>query len=293
MSLDTQFHPLDRPLAFVRPLRYATRLAHAFRLEGVGSLLSRGLFHVATGLALPAVVLVIWSFAVRYELLAPQILPAPSLVWETTTDLLLSGQLLYELSVSFARLAAGLVFGALLGLAFGLLFALSEKIDTYVAPTVRAIFLVPSLGWLPFFMLIFGIGETLKIVLIAKTCFLPLMVGVYGAIRTLPEKYNDVSRALELDRRAHLRYVILPAVVPAIATGLRQALSKGWKVLILVEMISSAAGIGYLMMWGRKSFQLDVVFATMFVVGLIGLLFDRGVMWLERRTAGWSLHTAS
>lgn len=246
----------------------------------------------ALGLVLPIGILAAWSLAVRFELLAPQILPAPSLVWTTSTDLLVSGDLPFELGVSMLRLAAGVSIGALLGLITGIAFGLSWRADDYLGGTVRAIFLVPSLGWLPFFMLLFGIDETLKVVLIAKTCFLPLMVGPYHAIKTMPSKYHDIARCLELGRGDYLRKILLPALLPSIATGMRQAVSKGWKVLILVEMISSAAGIGYLMMWGRKSFQLDVVFATIVVIGFVGLLFDRGVLWLERRTAQWSLHAA-
>ncbi|WP_217539537.1 ABC transporter permease subunit, partial [Stenotrophomonas sp. GbtcB23] len=113
-----------------------------------------------------------------------------------------------------------------------------------------------SLGWLPFFMLVFGIGEALKIILIAKTCFLPLMVSAYEGVRSRPRKYDDVARAHELPWFARVRLVEGPSILPAILPGLRQALSGGWKVLILGEMISSAAGLGYLMMWGRKAFQL-------------------------------------
>ena len=259
-----------------------------------GLLIKRDLIiAVALGLSLPIFIIGLWSLAVHLELLAPQILPAPSLVWSTTWDLLRSGDLLSELSVSFARLAAGLAVGGLLGLAFGLLFGLSRTAELYFGGTIRAIFLVPSLGWLPFFMLLFGIGETLKFVLIAKTCFLPLMVHVSSALRTQPTKYQDVVRCLELDRWSRYRFVILPSIVPALSVALRQALSKGWKALILVEMISSAAGIGYLMMWGRKSFQLDVVFATMIVIALVGLLFDRVVVGLQHRFATWSLHTGA
>jgi sulfonate transport system permease protein len=245
---------------------------------------------IATGLILPATILVIWQLAVHYRLLAPQILPAPALVWETTIDLILSGEMLSELAVSFGRVAAGLAVGGSLGLLFGIAFALSRSFEAYVAPTVRAICLVPSLGWLPFFMLIFGIGEALKIVLIAKTCFLPLMVHAFEAIRALPAKYQDVARVLELGRFKTIRFIVVPAVLPAIATGFRLALSKGWKALILVEMISSAAGIGHLMMWGRKSFQLDVVFATMIVIGLVGWVLDRGVLILQNRTTRWSFY---
>jgi len=270
--------PSDAGLS--RQLRHG--LEHGGRIAG----------NFAVALILPAALVLAWSLAVRAELLAPQILPAPSLVWQTGLDLLLSGQLLHELGISLARVAAGVLIGGLAGLAFGVAFGLSRTFEAYVAPTVKAIFLVPSLGWLPFFMLVLGIGETLKIVLIAKTCFLPLMVGVFEAIRALPEKYSDVARVLELDRRARLRFIVLPAVLPAIATGFRLTLSKGWKALILVEMLASAAGIGYLMMWGRKSFQLDVVFATMVVIGLVGWALDHGLLRLQNRTTRWSFQSA-
>jgi sulfonate transport system permease protein len=245
------------------------------------------------GLSAPLALLGVWAVAVHFEWLAPQILPAPSLVWQTSADLILSGNLPNELGVSLARLAAGLLAGGSLGIACGLLLGLSQTADDFLGPTIRTIFLVPSLGWLPFFMMVLGIGEGLKFALIAKTCFFPLMVEVAGAIRALPSKYGDVSRCMELNPLERLRHVILPAIVPAIAVGLRQALSKGWKALVLVEMISSASGIGYLMMWGRKSFQLDVVFATMIVIAGVGFLFDRSVSAVQSRIADWSLHDSA
>lgn len=244
------------------------------------------------GLAVPLVVLALWSYAVHRQWLAEQILPDPRLIYETTLDLILTGQLPNELAVSLGRVAAGVAIGGGLGLFSGLAFGLVRPLDLYVAPTVRAICLVPSLGWLPFFMLLFGIGEALKIILIAKTCFLPLMVSAYEGIRSRPRKYDDVARVLELPWLARVRLVIWPSVLPFILTGLRQALSRGWKALILVEMISSAAGLGYLMMWGRKAFQLDVVFATLIVIGLVGWAIDFILTKFQYRVTGWSFKAA-
>ncbi|MGJ7043047.1 sulfonate transport system permease protein [Shinella sp. BE166] len=244
------------------------------------------------GIVPPIALLALWSYAVHQEWLAEQILPDPRLVYETTLDLLVTGQLPAELLVSLGRVAAGLALGGGLGLLFGFGFGLFRTLDIYVAPTVRAICLVPSLGWLPFFMLVFGIGEGLKIVLIAKTCFLPLMVGAYEGIRNRPRKYDDVSRALEFSWFARVRLVVWPSILPSILTGVRQAMSRGWKVLILIEMISSAAGLGYLMMWGRKAFQLDVVFATMIVIGLVGWALDHALTRFQHRTTLWSFKTA-
>src|SRR5580704_12522056 len=227
-----------------------------------------------TALLLPLVLLATWSLVARYELVAPQILPGPSIVWATAIDLVASGQLQSELLVSLVRVAAGLSVGGAAGLAAGIGMGLSRTAEACLASTLRAIWLVPALGWLPFFMLVFGIGEELKIVLIAKACFLPVMVNSFDGVRTIPRRHHEVARILELGRLDTLRFVVVPAILPSILNGFRLALSKGWQVLVLVEMIASAAGIGYLMTWGRKSFQLDVVLVTMVVIGVVGWLLD-------------------
>src|SRR3984957_8729150 len=154
--------------------------------SGVGGWVRRA----ATALLLPLVLLATWSLVARYELVAPQILPCPSIVWATAIDLLASGQLQSELLVSLMRVAAGLSIGGAAGLAAGIGMGLSRTAEAYLAPTLRAIWLVPALGWLPFFMLVFGIGEELKIVLIAKACFLPAMVNSFDGVRTIPRRHH-------------------------------------------------------------------------------------------------------
>jgi sulfonate transport system permease protein len=247
----------------------------------------------AAALLLPAILLAAWSFAARHELVAVQILPAPAVVWDTAVDLFRSGQLQAELLVSLYRLAAGLVLGAAGGLAVGVAMGLSPRLEAYLGPVVRAIWLVPSLGWLPFFMLLFGIGEALKIVIIAKACFLPMMVNGFDGVRNVPRKYREVARTLDLGPFDTLRLVVLPSILPYLLTGFRLSLSKGWQVLVLVEMIASAAGIGYLMTWGRKSFQLDVVLVTIVVIAITGWLLDRAASFVQTHATGWASRGAS
>jgi sulfonate transport system permease protein len=247
---------------------------------------------VAAALVLPLVVLAIWSLAARYEFVAAQILPAPSIVWATAVELVASGQLQSELLVSVGRVAAGLLIGGGLGLTIGIVTGLSRTAEAYLAPSVRAVLLVPSLGWLPFFMLVFGIGEALKIVMIAKACFLPMTVNGFDGVRSVPRKHHEVARMLELGRLDTMRFVVMPAILPSVLNGFRLALSKGWQVLVLVEMIASAAGIGYLMTWGRKSFQLDVVLVTMVVIGAVGWLLDRAALTAQERATTWSSRSA-
>jgi sulfonate transport system permease protein len=257
-------------------------------LVGAGGLARRS----AMALLLPLILLAAWSLVAHYELVAPQILPGLAIVWATAIDLFASGQLQSELLVSLMRVAAGLLIGGAAGLAVGIGMGLSRTAEVYLAPTIRAIWLVPALGWLPFFMLAFGIGEELKIVLIAKACFLPMMVNSFDGVRTIPRKHHEVARMLNLGRLDTIRFVVGPAILPSVLTGFRLALSKGWQVLVLVEMIASAAGIGYLMTWGRKSFQLDVVLVTMLIIGATGWLLDRVALTVQRRATAWSHRSA-
>jgi sulfonate transport system permease protein len=288
--------PIERALvpgsfapSLKRPLW--TGFAAAVASDRIGPIV-RGAGLITVALFLPLGLLVLWSLAARYEWMSPQILPAPSIVWATAVELVASGQLQAELLVSIGRVAGGLLIGGSLGLAVGLLTGLSRTAEAYLAPTVRAVLLVPSLAWLPFFMLVFGIGEALKLVMIAKACFLPMLVNSFDGVRNISPKHHEVRRLLELDRRDTLRFVVLPAVLPSLLNGFRLALSKGWQVLVLVEMIASAAGIGYLMTWGRKSFQLDVVLVTMVVIGAVGWLLDRVATAAQERATAWSVRSA-
>nr|WP_154324742.1 ABC transporter permease [Pantoea sp. 201603H] len=266
----------ERPESLLRLQRYRSGISHYTRT-------------ILTALLFPTGLLVLWQIAASLNWMPEQILPAPLYTLQTAIELIHDGELGDALRISLFRLLCGFVFGGVMGVTTGLLFALSRTADNWIGPTVRAACLVPSLGWLPFFMLIFGIGETLKFVLIAKTCFLPLLIGSYNAARDLPQKYRDVARVLELTLWQRLRIIYFPAMAPALFTAARLALSKGWKALILVEMIASAAGIGYLMTWGRKAFQLDVVFVTMICIGLIGWLLDYLALRLEKRLMHWAV----
>lgn len=243
-------------------------------------------------LILPLAVLLLWAAASTFEWVSPLILPSPALVLESAVDLTVSGQIFYEVAISLGRIANGLLIGGLLGIGLGIAMARSATVEAYIGPTVRAIWLVPSLGWLPFLMLFLGVGEALKFAMIAKTCFMPLMVTSYEGTRALPQRYLEVSKVLQLPRSTTLWRVIIPSALPTLFAGLRLALSKGWQALVVVELIASSAGIGYLMNWGRKLFFLDVVIVTMIVVGLIGWLLDHFMLRIEQKLTLWQIRSA-
>jgi sulfonate transport system permease protein len=235
------------------------------------------------GLLVPALVLLLWQVAVQRAWLPQQILPAPQTVAATFLDLARSGDLTDALRVSLWRIAVGFAAGASAGLLVGTALGLSRRFDIWVGPTIRALAQVPTLGWLPFLILLLGLGESLNLVLIAKASFVPMVVSTSRAIQAIPQATWDVARVLRLRRRTLLLRMLIPAVLPMLFTGLRQALGNAWIALIVVEMLAADAGIGYLIVWGRTLFQIDVVLAGIATIGVIGFAMDVGLRRLERR----------
>jgi sulfonate transport system permease protein len=243
---------------------------------------------IALALLLPATIVVVWSIAVRLEIMRPQILPSPLAVVRAAGDLLAGGDLFAALGISLQRVILGLAAGSLLGIVIGIATGRSRTIDAYFGPAIRGVCQIPTIAWLPFFMIAFGIGEGLKLALIAKASFLPLFVNTSAAMRAAPERFHEVADVLELDRWQRLRLVVLPAALPLVASGFRMGLSNAWHVLIVAEMVAAAAGIGHVMAWSRTLFQLDAVFVTIVVIGVTGWAMDAIMRWIEGRLSPWT-----
>jgi sulfonate transport system permease protein len=243
---------------------------------------------IAIGAVIPLTVLIVWSIAAQLHVMRSQILPAPLTVWHTGIDLLTGGDLFSALAVSLGRVLFGLAIGGGLGFAAGIATGRSQTLDAYLGPTIRTVCQIPTIAWLPVFMLVFGIGEELKLAVIAKAVFFPMFLNSFAGMRTASVRYHEVADVLELSALQRLRFVTIPAALPLIASGLRLALSNAWHVLIVVEMLASAAGIGHMMAWSRTLFQLDVVFVTIAVIGATGWLMDVGMRLVEARFTPWS-----
>lgn len=238
-------------------------------------------------LAVPMAALILWQAATSLHLLPVQILPPPLLVAMTAIDLIRGGEIIDGLRVSLWRISIGFAIGAGLGLVFGALLGLSRTVEAYCGLTFRLLAQIPSLGWLPILLLIFGLDETLKFVLIAKASFVPTVIATSESVKQIPAPFREVARVLQLPMRSYLRRLVLPATIPGIFGGLRTALSHAWIALIVVEMLAATEGVGYTMVWGRTLFQIDIVIVGMVMIGLIGLAMDSGLARIERRLRGW------
>jgi sulfonate transport system permease protein len=241
----------------------------------------------AMGLLTPLAALLLWTVSARQGWLPIQILPEPELVYQTLADMLASGELAQHARVSFVRVVYGFAAGALAGLALGAAMGLSRSIEDYVRPLLTALAQVPVIGWVPLLILFAGIGETMKIVVIAKAAFVPVVLNTLSGIRNIPPAYFEVAQAFRFSQGQLLRKVVLPGATAPIFTGIRYGLTKSWTALVAVELLASSEGLGYLLVWGRQMFWLDMVIAAMIVIGLVGYLMDRVLGAAERRLQRW------
>jgi sulfonate transport system permease protein len=256
-------------------------------IEPVRWRLPRSTGRHALGALLPLGLLGLWTVAVERAWAPPQILPPPRLVLDTLIELGKSGELLSNYLISLGRVAGGFALGAALGALLGGAMGLSRRLEQYLFPTFNALSQVPVLGWLPLAMMLFGIGESLKIVIIAQASLVPVAINVLQGIRRVPAQYLEVAQVFELSRAQLLRRVVLPATVPSLFVGVRYGLTLGWLSLVTVELLASSEGLGFLIVWGRQLFQLDLVLAAIISVGIVGLLLDKGLALLETRLLRW------
>jgi sulfonate transport system permease protein len=239
-------------------------------------------WHLAPWL-LPAVLFTLWSVGCARGWIAPQILPPPQQVFDTLRDLATSGDLAHHTLVSLQRVLVGFGVGTLAGLLIGAALGLSRTVEAYVLPAFNALVQIPVLGWLPFLLLLVGVGEPLKYILIAHAALVPVTLSTMQGVRNTPAPLDEVARVFGYSRWQRVVHVVLPAAVPTLATGVRLAFTKAWLALVVVELVASSEGLGYLIVYGRQLFQLDLVMASVVIVGAIGFAINRLLDALEAR----------
>lgn len=257
----------------------ASRGLNFARLRGV----SRRVGWHALPWFLPALLLGLWFIGSARGWIAPQILPPPEQVYATLADLARSGDLWHNVAASLRRVLVGFAGGTVLGLLLGSALGLSRTLEIYLLPSFNALAQIPILGWLPFLLLLVGIGEPLQYLLIGQAALVPVTLSALQGFKQTPPAYYEVAQLFQYRRWQLITQVIFPAALPTLATGIRLAFTKAWLALVVVELVASSEGLGYLIVYGRQLFQLDVVMAAVIALGALGYTMDRLLNWLETR----------
>jgi sulfonate transport system permease protein len=261
----------------------APPVRHSLPLHGLKRWASRA----GVALAVPVCLLLLWHVAALQGWVSELILPAPLVVAQTFQSLIESGEIPAHFAVSIGRVIQGFLIGGAAGLLLGVALGLSRTFHDYAGPLFKLLSNVPKIGWLPLLMIALGIEESLKITIIALSSLIPVTINTLEGIRNVPSSYIEVARMARFNYWQLLVKVIFPAAMPEIFAGMRIAAGISWKILVVVEMLASSNGLGYLLTTGRFAFQMDTMLSAVVVIGFAGLLIDQSFKRLEAYLLRW------
>ncbi len=239
------------------------------------------------GLVLPVVLAVIWELLVRTGLANGRLMPPPSVVGATLWELARSGELATHAAATLWRVLAGFGIGAVAGTVLGALTGALPVARSLLDPTLQALRAIPSIAWVPLFILWFGIFEASKVALIAVGVFFPIYLGVAAAILSIDRKIVEVGRVFRLSRLAMVRRVLLPAILPDWFTALRGGLGLGFMFVVAAEIMGASEGLGYLLVDGQQLGRPATIIAAIISFAVLGKLADGVLVALARPFLRW------
>lgn len=241
----------------------------------------------ALGLLVPALLLATWEIVCRQGLAAPNLLPPPSKVAATIGELWTRGELAVHLPATLARVGFGFALGAAAATVLGALAGLSQTARRCLDPTLQALRAIPSIAWVPLFVLWLGIFEASKIALIAVGAFFPVYLNLMSAVRQVDRKLVEVGRVHGLGALALVRRVLLPASLPAYVTGLRGGLGLGWMFVVAAEFMGASEGLGFLLVDGQMTGRPGVIIAAILLFAVLGKASDWAIAAVGARLVAW------
>jgi sulfonate transport system permease protein len=228
----------------------------------------------ALGLLLPVGLALAWETIVWLGLSNGRLMPPPTKLFATIAELARSGELTRHIVATLTRVAAGFGLGVISGTVLGAVSGYWGLVRRLLDPTVQALRAIPSIAWIPLFILWLGIFETSKIVLIAVGVFFPVYLGVMGAILSVDRKIVEVGRTFRLSGPAMIRRILLPAVLPAYVVALRVGLGLGWMFVVAAEFMGASEGLGYLLIDGQQLGKPAQILAAIVIFAILGKTTD-------------------
>jgi sulfonate transport system permease protein len=239
------------------------------------------------GAVLPVFGLAAWEAGAQAGLLAANLMPAPSAIAATVAELARRGELAEHLGATLFRVAAGFGAGVLAATLIGALAGASATARRLMDPTLQALRSVPSIAWVPLFILWFGIFELSKVVLIAVGVFFPIYLSLAAGLLHVDRKLVEVGRAYRFSRAKLIRRVLLPAVLPTYLIGLRSGLGLGWMFVVAAEFMGASQGLGYLLIDGQQTGKPATILAAILLFAALGKATDGLLALASARALRW------
>lgn len=250
---------------------------------GSPSLWDRRWLRIVGGAIVPLLIVAAWQAATTTGIIPAYRLPPPASVLQAGIDLAVRGELWIHVAISVQRVLLGFAIGSVIGLAVAAVVGLTKAGDVLLSPTLAAFRAIPSLALVPLLILWLQIGEESKVTLIAIGAFFPVFTTVASALRHVDPQLVEMGRSFSLRGWALFRTVQLPAVVPAMVSGLRLALAQAWLFLVAAELIAASMGLGFLLTDSQNTGRVDRILLAIVLLAVLGTITDAIVSLIHRR----------
>ena len=242
---------------------------------------------------LPAVVVVVvltvWEWQVRSGRLSALFFPAPSVITLTLFRLLTNGELAIHVGATLSRLFLGFALGGVVGLVLGLVMGWSRSLRAIVDPFVAAAHPVPKIALLPLIMIIFGIGESSKVVVVAVATFFPMLINAMAGVRQISPIHFEVAENYGASLFKVFTRIVIPGSLPLVLAGTRLALNVALLLTIAVELIAAQKGLGAMIWFAWETLRTEELYAALAVTAVLGIGFNLILQRLAMHLVPWQV----
>ncbi len=211
------------------------------------------------------------------------IIPPADQVWHEFVRMLGRDQLMYHTSITALQVLLGFVFGMLLGMVVGFVLGMSASAEFVLSPYILALQIAPKVAFAPLFVIWFGYTMTPKILVAVLIVFFPVMINVLGAVRAIDPDIVRLARAFTANRFQLFWKIECPAALPPFFAGLRIAATLAVIGVVVGELVGGNTGLGYLLSFGEGAGNTAMVFVTIILLTLIGIVLYGAIVLIERR----------
>jgi len=237
--------------------------------------------------ALVGAALLLWEAAARSGLWSPLLFPSLVKIFQQLVFFFSSALLVSEAWTSLSRALGGFSLAAVVGIALGIVMGRSQLVAAILDPLFSGTYAVPKLALFPIFIFVFGIGSLSKVALVFLECLYPITIMTYHGARDVNRALLWSAQNMGASRATILRRVVIPATTPYIFAGFRVAVPVAMIVVVITEMVSSADGLGYQVIYALSSLRTDRMLAVVVVIAALGYLLDKAVVLARDRLIYW------
>ncbi|MCU1425004.1 MAG: nitrate transporter permease [Microbacteriaceae bacterium] len=237
------------------------------------------------GLGLPVILIAAWWLLTLNS--TNFFVPKPVELAETFVTVWFSERIFVDVLPSLGRLAIGLFLAIVLGIVIGILIGSVRWLRSLTEPVLEFFRAIPPPVLIPVLMLVIGINDAMKIVVIVFGCIWPVLLNTVEGVRAVDTVLDDTASTYRISGFARIRHLVLPAASPQIMAGVRQSLSIGLILMVISEMFASSSGLGYAIVQFQRSFAIPEMWSGIALLGLIGVGLSLLFQFAQARILHW------